>query len=781
MSRVRHIPHGSGHPYRIDPDQRHPVQLVGGERFELRVLAPPAVARVVVEVDGGSSVEMTPATVDDLYGGTDGGGTDGGVTDGHLAAASGARPAVGVAAIWRAELTSPAGGAVRYRFVADGTPGEWFDAPVGVWRREGGRIDGADERLLADSVEWLVTDDGPVRARFALRLDAGDRVVGFGERFDALDQRGRELDTTVFEQYKNQGNRTYLPSPFFVIVPSSEPSPGRPVGPCTALHVMTSRRVAFDVGSTDRDRLGVELAVDPADPVVRIRTHLGTPAEVIGAHVAEVGGLRRPPDWVFGPWMSANNWNTQARVVEEVQRSVELGVPVGAVVIEAWSDESTFTVFRDARYDVRPDGAPLTLADIEHPADGAWPDPVGMVKALHDLDVRVLLWQIPIVPTDREHVGEPQHRTTSQVAADAATMVERGYCVAEGDGTPYRNRGWWFPGGLLPDWTNPEATEWWLAKRRYLLDEVGIDGFKTDGGEHAWGDDLRYADGSRGDVANNLFALRYAEAYTSLLESTGRPGVTFSRAGFTGAGRAPCHWAGDENSTWEAFRASITAGLTAGVCGVSFWGWDLAGFSGPLPSVELYVRAAAMAALCPIMQYHSEFDAGDVPVGGDASGLADPTDPGERPRRRDRTPWNVAEQHGDERALTLYRRFAVLRQRLRPQLVAAADDSVATGLPMMRAPFIEFPGDEVLWSQPYQYVLGRDLLVAPACHEGATAVHVALPAGDWVDVWSGERVAGGQVISRDVPWDEIAAYVPAERADAWVPPFAGLPDGLGPA
>lgn len=763
MPVVRHTPSGSGHPYRIDPDQRHPVQLVGGEAFELRVLAPPATATVRVEIDGGGPVEMRPVPVDELYrSGNDAAG-------GHLAEASGARPDVGDETIWRASLTAPADGVVRYRFVADGTAGEWFDAPVGTWRHNGGgRIDGAGERLVADATEWLVTDDGPVRSRFAFRLAEGDRVVGFGERFDALDQRGQVLDATVFEQYKNQGNRTYLPSPFFVVVPAASASVVPT--PCTAVHVQTSRRVAFDVGATTHDRLVVELDVDPAAPAVSLRTHVGTAADVVAAHVADIGGLRRPPDWVFAPWMSANNWNTQARVVEEVRRSVDLGVPVGAVVIEAWSDESTFTVFRDARYDVRPDGSPLTLADIEHPADGAWPDPAGMVKELHDLDVRVLLWQIPIVPTDRGDEG--------QVAADAATMIERGYCVAEHDGTPYRNSGWWFPGGLLPDWTNAEAAAWWLARRRYLVTEVGIDGFKTDGGEHAWGDDLRYADGSRGAVSNNLFPLRYAEAYTSLLDSCGRDGVTFSRAGFTGAGRTPCHWAGDENSTWTAFRSSITAGLTAGVSGVAFWGWDLAGFSGPLPSVELYARATAMAALCPIMQYHSEFDAGDVPVGGDASGLADPTDPADRPRRRDRTPWNVAEQHGDDRALTLYRRFAVLRERLRPYLGAAADDSVATGLPMMRAPFLVYADHDALWRRPHQYLLGPELVVAPVCHEGATAVDVVLPAGEWVDVWTGEVVLGGTEFARDVPWDEIAAYVPVERADAWLPLFADLPDAL---
>ena len=293
------------------------------------------------------------------------------------------------------------------------------------------------------ATDWLVTDDGVVGVRIALALAAGERVVGFGERFDSVDQRGRVLDTTVFEQYKQQGNRTYLPSPF-AIVAGGERGWG--------FHVRTSRRVHFDVGHDAADRLLIELAVDPARPVVELRLYDGDPRPVLATHLAELGGLRRPPDWVFRPWMSANDWNTQARVEAEVARSVELGVPVGAVVIEAWSDESTFTVFRDARYDVRPDGAPLAAADVTYPPDGAWPDPAGMIRRLGERDVRVLLWQIPVLPSGDD---EGHCRDGGQLAADAATMTARGYCVGEADGTPYRNRGWWFPGALLPGLDQP--------------------------------------------------------------------------------------------------------------------------------------------------------------------------------------------------------------------------------------------------------------------------------------------------------------------------------------
>jgi hypothetical protein len=53
--------------------------------------------------------------------------------------------------------------------------------------------------------------------------------------------------------------------------------------------------------------------------------------------------------------------------------------------------------------------------------------------------------------------------------------------VRTADASPHRNRGGWFPGALMPDWTNPEALWWWLDKRRYLVEELGIDGFKTTG------------------------------------------------------------------------------------------------------------------------------------------------------------------------------------------------------------------------------------------------------------------------------------------------------------
>lgn len=569
--------------------------------------------------------------------------------------------------------------AYRWRTRDDATG--WFDFTVAAWQRAADAVrvagpQGLADRLDAGATQVLVDGAGPVRVRFALVLRDGEHVLGLGERFHALDHRGHAVDTVVFEQYKQQGERTYLPVPFALVVGGPQP---------WGFHVDTIRRCWFDVGATHADRLVVEVAVDGDDGQVDVELFRGSPAEVIRAFL-EATSLPGPvPSWVFRPWASANEWNTQARVESEVGRSLAEDIPVGVVVIEAWSDEATFTAFRDARYTPTPDGAPLRLADFTFPEDGAWPDPAGMVARLHERGVKVLLWQIPLLPCD-----VPDDRQGAvQLAQDRRTLVGSGYAVREADGSPYTNRGWWFPGALLPDFTSDDATRWWTERRRYLLEDVGVDGFKTDGGEHAWGDELRYADGTRGDRTNNRYPNLYARAYHRLLTETGTEGVTFSRAGFTGAGATPCHWAGDEDSTWEAFRASILAGLSAGISGVFAWGFDHGGFSGELPTPELYLRSAAVAMLCPIMQYHAEYNHHRTPS-------------------RDRTPWNIAERHDDPGVLDTYRRFAKIRDRLVGYLAEQYHAGVDRGLPLMRALALHWPDDRRIWSHPYQYLLGAN-------------------------------------------------------------------------
>jgi len=121
--------------------------------------------------------------------------------------------------------------------------------------------------VVPGSLSWLRSSQGAHRVRVGLRLDPGERLIGFGERYDRLDQRGSHLDVRVFEPYKRQwgSTRTFLPIPFFIS------SHG------WGVWVATSRRVWFDPGSTEPDRMWIEADLDPADPPVRLVLYIGNP------------------------------------------------------------------------------------------------------------------------------------------------------------------------------------------------------------------------------------------------------------------------------------------------------------------------------------------------------------------------------------------------------------------------------------------------------------------------------------------------------------------------
>ena len=736
---IRHRPAGSGHPYSADTEQRTPVVPVEGEPLDLGVRATADVDGVALEwqLDGEAQPERPLARSARTSRGQ-------AVDGGHLASAQArlARAAAG----WTVRLDGLRRGQVlRYRFRGSAAGAAQFTRWSQV--RVAGWVDGApgvtSTGSTVEAIGLTRLDDGERvhRVRAVLPLAPGERVVGFGERFDAVDQRGRAPDSVVFEQYKNQGAeaKTYLPMPFAHVVG----------GAGWGFHVETSRRVWFDVGRADADVLAIEAETDGLGDLT-ITTWDGTPRDVLRAFLDRVGRPEHLPDWVFRLWASGNEWNTQAEVMRQMDLHREHRVPVGSVVIEAWSDESTFTTFRDARAAVRDGAEPARLADFEFPEEGAWPDPKGMVDELHERDIRVHLWQIPLIKM-RPH-------PTGQARADAEAAVRDDVLIREpapdGRLRPYRNRGWWFPLGLMPDLTDERAARWWTEKRRYLVDEVGIDGFKTDGGEHAWGAELVYLDGRRGDEKNNLFPVHYAAAYGDLLRRSGKAPVTFSRAGFTGSQAHGAFWAGDENSTWEAFRWSLTAGITAAASGIVHWGWDIAGFSGDVPTAELYLRSTAAATFVPIMQYHSEFNHHRRPS-------------------RDRTPWNVAERTGDDRVVPVFRRFAEMRERLVPYLAASARRAIDAGEPLMRPLFFDHPHDDEVWRHPFQWMLGDGLLVTPVVEEGAVRSVAYLPAGVWRDATTGDRVDGERVVEREAPIDAPPVWVRDEDWDVLGPVLAG--------
>lgn len=532
-------------------------------------------------------------------------------------------------------------------------------------------------------------------------------AYGMGEKYDSLNQKGRTVVNQVREKFCFQGDKTYCAAPFFWTDTGF------------GLYVDTCETTVFTFGEDT-----IEVSIPETADVVLFS---GTPEEIIREYMSLFGPAVLPPEWAMGIWVSANRWNSQKDVEELLEKLKKYDFPAAVVVLEAWSDEATFYIWNGAKYTPVPNGQKLNYEDFDY-SDSPWPNPARMVQQVHDAGLKLLLWQTPVYK--KQGADEVQNRQNDLDREDAAV---RKLCVTMPDGTPYTiPEGNWFAGSMVPDFTNPETVKSWFAKRQYLLD-IGVDGFKTDGGEFIHNPEARFHNGTTGKEGVNRYSRDYTQSYRDFI---GPNGAIFSRAGFSGQHTVPCHWGGDQQSQNSELTSVLKAGLSAAASGMIFWGFDLAGFAGPLPTLDLYRRATQMACFCPIMQWHSE------PDGGQFRELM----PGAE-GNNERSPWNMEESYAAPGFMDEMRDWHNLHEKLRPYLWKTAQDCVRESKPFMRPLVYEWPDDAAAVNCQDEYLLGDDLLVAPLLEENAVSRSVYLPAGVWRDFFNGTEYRGGQTIT----------------------------------
>lgn len=557
------------------------------------------------------------------------------------------------------------------------------------------------------------------KVRINIPLTSDEKIYGTGERYSDIQFIKQVIDNYVYDQFANQRLRTYLPVPYYI---SSQGY---------GIYIDSSAYSVFDFGHKNPERIELEINLDVKQKL-EFYVFAGTPKNIIEAYTDIVGKPQLPPKWAFGPWMSSNNWDSQQEVLKQVELSKIYKIPATVIVLEQWSDEATFYIFNDTEYIPKSGENSFSLSDFYYPEDGRWPNPKVMVDYLHQQGIKVLLWQIPVMKNMSEAENVQRH-------LDESAMIKNNFCLKRQDRSLYRIPSHqWFAGSLVMDFTNPDARKWWFGKRAYLIDEIGIDGFKTDGGECIFGDEVIFCNGSYGDMMRNQYPLVYIKSYNEFINRHRKEkGILFSRSGFAGIQNHTLQWAGDEKSTFEAFKSSLRAGLNCGVSGIAFWGWDFAGFSGDIPTAELYLRAAAMSVFCPIMQYHSEPSY----------------------RSNDRTPWNIAQRTGRPDVIETFAKLANLRINILPYIYHEALHTSKQGTPLMRAMFMEFPDDKIcseLWDQ---YMFGDNMLIAPIVQEGKSNRQVYLPKGFWMDLFTKTVFEGGRFVDVYAQIGEIPVFI----------------------
>jgi alpha-glucosidase (family GH31 glycosyl hydrolase) len=244
--------------------------------------------------------------------------------------------------------------------------------------------------------------------------------------------------------------------------------------------------------------------------------------------------------------------------------------------------------------------------------------------------------------------------------------------------------------------------------------------------------DARFSDDRSGAEAGWAYGGLYRETMQEVLDEV-HPGtgVLFGRCGWSGQQATGITWGGDQVSDFWSLRTLVVATLTAAASGFSNWSHDVGGYLGRrlverCPS-ELLLRWVQFGCFSPLMQAHGRFE---------------------------QEAWRY-----DRQTLDVYRDYVLWHERLVPYIRAAAATAGRCGLPIVRPLCLTDPAEVRGWRLGDAYGFGPSLWVAPVLEQGADRRAVALPSGEWIDFWTGHRVAGAQEVTVSAPRDRIPVWV----------------------
>ncbi|XP_066876537.1 lysosomal alpha-glucosidase isoform X3 [Kogia breviceps] len=314
--------------------------------------------------------------------------------------------------------------------------------------------------------------------------------------------------------------------------------------------------------------------------------------------------------------------------------------------------------------------------------------------------------------------------------------LRRGVFITNETGQPLIGQVW--PGlTAFPDFTNPEALDWWQDMVAEFHAQVPFDGMwidmnepsnfvrgSVDGCPNSNLENPPYVPGVVGGTLqaaticasshqflsthydlHNLYGLTEAFAsHRALVKARGTRPFVISRSTFAGHGKYAGHWTGDVWSSWEQLSYSVPEILLFNLLGVPLVGADICGFLGNT-SEELCVRWTQLGAFYPFMRNHNGLNS--LP----------------------QEPYRFSET-----AQQAMRKAFDLRYMLLPYLYTLFHGAHVRGETVARPLFLEFPKDPHTWTVDRQLLWGEALLITPVLEAGKVEVTGYFPCSTWYDL-----------------------------------------------
>jgi alpha-glucosidase len=539
------------------------------------------------------------------------------------------------------------------------------------------------------------------------------RIYGLGEKTGWLDKRHRRYKMRTTDVLLEKPEIGLHTDPLYASFPVFFVHTARGT---YGIYVDNTEFTTFDFVSNN----GMAFAA-PADVLTFYMLPGPTLPDVLRQYTALTGRMPLPALWTLGYHQCRWGYANTADFFEVARQLRERHIPADGL----WFDIDYMRGYRVFTWEAK-----------RFPAPGA------LIANLQEQGLRAITIIDPGVKVDPDYAIYQQGR-------------KGGHFIKHPNGQEYNGNVW--PGrSAFPDFHSAETRAWWADLVRDWVTDYGLAGVWNDMNEPASTDvtgplsEALHARGQRPHPqARNTYALHMARAtYTGLLaaDPDSRPFI-LTRSAFSGAQAVTALWGGDNSPAWEHVAGSIPQLINLGLSGMPFVGVDIGGFAGDTNG-ELLARWFQVGAFYPFCRNH-------------AAAGANPHEP-----------WAFGPE-----VEAICRAAVELRYRLLPYFYGLFREAALTGAPILRPLVWHYPTDPATFNLNDQFLLGRDVLVAPVVNPGLTARAVYLPKDRWHDWHTGAAYDGPTHILAHAPLDTVPLYV---RAGAILPqwPLAQHTDAI---
>lgn len=398
---------------------------------------------------------------------------------------------------------------------------------------------------------------------------------------------------------------------------------------------------------------------------------------------------------ILNTWVELNYNQNEKDVLAYAQSFIDNGVKPGVLMIDCFWQTDAF--------------GPWTYHGDR------FRDPKGMSEKLHAMGYKLMLWNAPFVTMDS--MVYRKLRQDGGILKDARLRDSGGGVY---QGLPIE---WWDGYSAVYDPTSPVGRKWYRDTLKRIMRDYGVDGFFFDGGAP-----YEYLPGDYIACDKNAQPTDLCRAFQSPALD-----VPFQqlREAWKMGGEPVMNTLRDKHPTWSEMRRCITDMIAAGQLGYPFVVADLVGggtcgnngdgVQGLDWQDELFIRHLQIQCLSPLVQFSG-------------------------------SPWRVL----SSRAQRIVKKMVDLRERFAPRIVAIAEETGRTGIPMLRSMDFQYPGNGYEFVLD-QFMMGDDLLVAPVVEGGAKTRQVVLPEGTW-RADDGSVVKGPAKVKVTTPLDRLPYF-----------------------